>query len=145
MIRIAIAQEGFCRHLRALFSGSRAPYAASQTLDNLLQINIDQKPKGLAWWRRTQAAPALARSLLSFAWFQPRSKVDLDGAFFFTPYPVCAAAGRTARAAPKLIAMTKILVTFISRNYRSHESYLARCARNRTLFGITATGCGSSG
>ena len=38
------------------------------------------------------------------------------GAFFFTPYPVCAAAGTTARAAPKLIATTKILVTFISRN-----------------------------
>ena len=91
--------------------------------------NNYQKPKGLAWWRRTQAAPALARSLLSFAWFQPRSKVDVDGAFFFTPYPVCAVAGRTARAALKLIATTRILVTFISRKAKLQILFLAMCVR----------------
>ena len=31
-----------------------------------------QKPKGLAWWRRAQAAPARARSLLSLLWFHER-------------------------------------------------------------------------
>ena len=93
---------------------------------------------------------ALARSLLWFAWFQPRSKVDADGAVFFTPYPVCAATGKTARAAPKLIATTKILVTLISRHKPKLQVLVSRdvrqwCARIRTLFEVTALGCVSSG
>lgn len=45
---------------------------------------------------------------------QPRSKLEVEGECFFTPYPVCAAAGKTARAAPNPIATARILVTFIS-------------------------------
>ena len=40
--------------------------------------------------RRTQAAPAIARSLLSFAWFQPQWKVDVAD-MLFDADPVCAA------------------------------------------------------
>ena len=37
-------------------------------------------------------APALALSLLSLAWFQARSKVEVEGALLLAPYPVCAIA-----------------------------------------------------
>ena len=43
MIRIAITQEGFCRHLRAsAISGSRAPYAASPEVGLVAPILLSE-------------------------------------------------------------------------------------------------------